>query len=696
LATEGERELRGGGRPRLTLAEAGGAAPLRFGDDPYIWASWLYYQEGMTQNDIAQTMGISRATVIAYLTEARERGIVNISIEPERLASLNLAQSLKSHFSLRDCFVIPNGANDQALADRVGAAGTMALRKYLKSGDILAVTSGRTVMAAGANLKLAGLQDVTVIQAIGGAIAKNRWSPARCASAIAAAINATCVNLSAPAIASTGEARAVMAAEPLVAEQLEILQRANKALFGIASLRLNASLYSDGVFDGADLQSYIDGDAVGVLAARFIDAWGQPVAGTLDDRVIGLSLDDLLRIDLRICVAGGFDKVPAILAALRRGYANVLVTDAATARGVLRADGGAELERRPTDRQSAKLRGREPRQFVKKLINEPDVVVEEMLDGAIRAHRAFLRPLASSRRALVALDGPRSGKVGLVIGGGSGHEPCFLGYVGRGLADAVAVGNIFSTPPPDPIFHCAQAVSGGAGVLFVYGNYVGDVMNFDMAAEIARDHGIETRSIVTTDDVASSPRESRESRRGVAGNIFVFKIAGAACDKGLSLDACEAVTRKANARSYTVGVALEPCSLPQTRRYNFEIGPDEIEIGMGIHGEPGVMRGSLATADEIVDMILDQIFSEMRPVTGESVAVLVNSLGGTPLMELYILYRRVEQRLTAKGVKVDMSLVGHYCTSIDMVGASISLLHLDRELQELLHHPCRTAFLQVG
>ena len=650
----------------------------------------------MTQSDIAQTMGVSRATIIAYLTEARERGIVNISIEPGRLASLTLAQSLKSHFNLRECFVIPNGVDDRSLCDRVGAAGALALRKFLKSGDTLAVTSGRTVMAAGTNLNLPGLQDMTVVQAIGGAIARNRWSPARCASTIATALNATCVNLSVPAIASSAEARAIMAAEPLVAEQLGILAHANKALFGIASLRLNASLYSDGVFDGADLQRYIDGDAVGVLAARFVDAWGQPVTGALDDRVIGMSLEDLLRVEIRICVAGGFDKVPAILAALRRGYPNVLVTDAATARGILRADEANESDRRVGDRPTVKPRTTQPREHVKKFINEPDDVVEEMLEGAIRAHRAFLRPLASSKRALVALDGPRLGKVGLVIGGGSGHEPCFLGYVGKGLADAVAVGNIFSTPPPDPIFQCAQAVSGGAGVLLVYGNYVGDVMNFDMAAEIARDHGIETRSIVTTDDVASSPRENRDSRRGVAGNVFVFKIAGAACDKGWSLDVCEAVTRKANARTYTVGVALEPCSLPQTRRYNFEIGPNEIEIGMGIHGEPGVMRGELATADETVDMILDQIFAEMRPVSGDRVAVLVNSLGGTPLMELYILYRRVEQRLAAKGVEVDVSYVGHYCTSIDMVGASISLLHLDRELQELLHHPCRTAFLQVG
>jgi dihydroxyacetone kinase-like protein len=669
---------------------------LRFGDDSYVWASWLYYQEGMTQNDIARTMGISRATVIAYLNEARERGIVNISIEPARLASLTLAQSLKSHFGLRDCFVIPNNGDDSSLVDRLGEAGALVLRKFLRSGDTLAVSGGRTVMAVGTNLRISGLQDVTVVQASGGAIAKNRWSPARCASTIANAINATCVSLSAPAITSTAEARAIMAAEPLIAEQFEILLRTNKVLFGIASLRLNASLYSDGVFDGADLQRYFDGDAVGVLVSRFIDARGQLVVGTLDDRMIGLSLDDLLRIDLRICVAGGFDKMPAILAALRRGYPNVLVTDTATARGILRADGAKEFDHRAGDKQAIKQGTRQPRDHVKKFINEPEAVVEEMLDGAIRAHRAFLRPVATSKRALVALEGPRQGKVGLVIGGGSGHEPCFLGYVGKGLADAVAVGNIFSTPPPDPIFQCTQAVSGGAGVLLVYGNYVGDVMNFDMAAEIARDHGIETRSIVTTDDIASSPRENRDSRRGVAGNVFVFKIAGAACDKGWSLGVCEAVARKANARTYTVGVALEPCSLPQTRRYNFDIGPDEIEVGMGIHGEPGVMRGALASADATVDMILDRIFSEMRPASGDKVAVLVNSLGGTPLMELYILYRRVEQRLAAKGVDVDASFVGHYCTSIDMVGASISLLHLDRELQELLHHPCRTAFLQVG
>lgn len=283
-----------------------------------------------------------------------------------------------------------------------------------------------------------------------------------------------------------------------------------------------------------------------------------------------------------------------------------------------------------------------------------------------------------------------------MIGGGTGHEPCFLGYVGKGLADAVAIGNIFSSPPPTPILECAKASSGGEGVLFVYGNYAGDVMNFEMAAEMAQEQQIDVRTVLTTDDISSSPIEDREGRRGVAGNFFIFKIAGAACDKGLSLDACEAVTRKANDRTFTMGVALEPCSLPQTRRHNFEIGPDDIEFGMGIHGERGVTREKMMSADEITDRVMDRIFSEMKPVAGDRVAVLINSFGATPLMELYILFRRVEQRLSAKDIKIEANWVGHYCTSLDMVGASISILHLDQELTEMLNHPCDTFALKVG
>ena len=204
------------------------------------------------------------------------------------------------------------------------------------------------------------------------------------------------------------------------------------------------------------------------------------------------------------------------------------------------------------------------------------------------------------------------------------------------------------------------------------------------------------RTVLTTDDIASSPVEDREGRRGVAGNFFIFKIAGAACDRGLSLAACESVTRKANARTFTIGVALEPCSLPQTRRHNFEIGPNDIEIGMGIHGERGVVRDRMMPADEITDRVMDQIFAEMKAATGDRVAVLVNSFGATPMMELYILFRRVKQRLSAKGIKIEANWVGHYCTSLDMVGASISILHLDEELTELLRHPCDTVALRMN
>ena len=283
-----------------------------------------------------------------------------------------------------------------------------------------------------------------------------------------------------------------------------------------------------------------------------------------------------------------------------------------------------------------------------------------------------------------------------MIGGGSGHEPTFVGFVGRGLADAAAVGNVFASPPPDPILECTHAVSGGAGVLYMYGNYAGDVMNFDMAAEMAAMEDIEVRTVLTTDDVASAPRDRRQSRRGVAGNFFIFKAAGAACDLMLPLDEVERVARKANDRTFTMGVALAPCSLPQTRRPNFEIGEDEMEIGMGIHGEPGVARGPLKPADEIVDEMMDRILGEMAAAAGDRVAVLVNGLGSTPLMELYIMNRRVRQRLDAAGLGVHATWVGNWCTSLEMAGASVTCMHLDAELATMLDHPCDCAMFRVG
>ena len=318
----------------------------------------------------------------------------------------------------------------------------------------------------------------------------------------------------------------------------------------------------------------------------------------------------------------------------------------------------------------------------KKLINDGARAVEEMLEGILAAHPNHLYAVRGSPRSIIAKRGPRPGKVGLVIGGGSGHEPTFLGYVGKGLADACAVGNVFASPPPDPIIECAKAVNGGAGVLFMYGTYAGDIMNFDMAAEMLAMEDIEVRTVLSTDDVASAPRDQREKRRGVAGNFFIFKASGAACDKMLAFDECERIARKANDHTYTVGVALGPCSLPQTRKPNFEIGADEMEIGMGIHGEPGVQRGPLLPADAVVDDMLDRILAEMSPSRGDSVAVLVNSLGSTPAMELYIMNRRVAQRLADIGVRTHATWVGNYCTSLEMAGASVTLHHLDGELQD--------------
>ncbi|WP_081175078.1 bifunctional sugar-binding transcriptional regulator/dihydroxyacetone kinase subunit DhaK [Rhizobium rhizosphaerae] len=694
-----------GRSPRLVPAEAAGvgpaAVPLRYGDDPYVWACWLYYEESRTQSEIAEIMGISRATVNTYLAEARARGIVNIALEPERLGALSIAQALKRHFGLEDCLVVPGDDGARPLIDRLGVAGAQALGRLVQSGDTLAVAWGRTVLSVAGHIKRQAqdprLQDVTVVQATGGTRADIAYTPELCAAALARALGARLVHLAAPAIVSSPALRAGLMAEPLIADQFATLGRANKALFGISSLRPNSTIQTSGFFEDVSLQDYLAKNAVGGVAGRFIDAQGRPVAGPLDGRTIGIELSALAAIGLRIAVAGGFDKVPAILAALRGGYANVLVTDAATGRGILHAEGVSEGEAKARQRAEsagpAPLTG--PRTHIKKFLNKADHVVEEMLDGAVQAHAAHIRPIGGSNRALVARNGPRPGKVGLVIGGGTGHEPCFLGYVGRGLADAVAVGNIFSAPPPAPILACARAASGGAGVLFVYGNYAGDVMNFEMAAEMAEEDGIAVRTVLTTDDIASSPREDREGRRGVAGNVLIFKAAGAACERGLPLEACAALTARANARTYTMGVALEPCSLPQTRRHNFELSADEIEIGMGIHGERGVARDRMMSADAVVDRVMDGIFAEMEAKPGDRVAVLVNSFGATPLMELYILYRRVAQRLAAKRIVIARNWIGHYCTSLDMAGASISVMHLDEELEALLAAPCDTAFLKV-
>ena len=332
---------------------------------------------------------------------------------------------------------------------------------------------------------------------------------------------------------------------------------------------------------------------------------------------------------------------------------------------------------------------------MKKFVNDPAQFVPEFMKGIALANPDLLE-FTPEFQMIVRKSGPSNSKVSIVQGSGSGHEPAHVMAVGPGMLTGACQGAVFAAPPVDACYETIKACNSDAGVLVLVNNYQGDRMAWDMATEMAQAEGINVRQFWINDDVAVEDSLYTVGRRGVAGNFFVFKVAGAACDRGMTLDECEAVTRKANDRTYTVGVALESCSMPQTRRHNFEIGPEDMELGMGIHGEPGVSRERIRTADEIVDTIMDTIFREMKAEAGDRVAVLVNSFGATPQMELYILFRRVEQRLTAKNIVIEANWVGHYCTSLDMVGASISILHLDRQLTELLHHPCQSALLTIN
>ena len=331
-----------------------------------------------------------------------------------------------------------------------------------------------------------------------------------------------------------------------------------------------------------------------------------------------------------------------------------------------------------------------------KLINDPDRLIDDLIEGMISAHPNHLALEGDTGRAIVAIDGPRDGKVGIVVGGGSGHEPAFAGYVGRGLADAAPLGNIFASPSPSQIMDAGFAADGGAGVLFLYGNYTGDVMNFGMAEEGLAEHDVTARSFVVTDDIASAPPDRAHERRGIAGDFFVFKIAGAAADLGLSLDAVELAAQRANDATRTMGLALSACTLPHTGKANFRIPAGQMEIGMGIHGEPGIERISAESADSVADRLLSPIITELALSRGDSVAVLVNGLGSTTLLELYLLHRRTAAVLQDMGVAIHQSWVGEYCTSLDMGGASITIMKLNNDLTRWLEHPCDTPALRVG
>jgi len=327
---------------------------------------------------------------------------------------------------------------------------------------------------------------------------------------------------------------------------------------------------------------------------------------------------------------------------------------------------------------------------MQKILNDPEPFVDEMLDGILAAHPDQLR--RPSPRAIVRADAPVANKVGIATGGGSGHLPVFMGYVGRGLIDGAAIGNVFASPSSDDMLEVTRAVSGGAGVLYLYGNYGGDRLNFDLAAELAADEGIEVRTILGADDVASAPPDRAGTRRGIAGIFFLYKVAGAAAAAGASLDEVVAVTERAAAGTRTMGVALSPCTIPAAGVPTFELPEGQMEIGMGIHGEPGVRRGPLESADAIAHELTSAILADLPYRRGDQVGVLVNGLGATPKEELYILYRSVAGILDEEGIRVHRVWVGEYATSLEMAGASLTLIRLDDELRGLLDAPAATPF----
>ncbi|MFC3885604.1 dihydroxyacetone kinase subunit DhaK [Bacillus songklensis] len=329
---------------------------------------------------------------------------------------------------------------------------------------------------------------------------------------------------------------------------------------------------------------------------------------------------------------------------------------------------------------------------MKKFINDPEKVVDEMLEGLLLAHPDQLKSVRADNRALVRADGPVKGKVAIATGGGSGHLPLFLGYVGKGMLNGVAVGDIFASPSSQQMLDVTRAIHGGEGVLYIYGNYGGDVMNFDMAAELADIEGIRVETVVATDDVASMPKGEEDKRRGVAGMFYLYKLAAAKAETGASLEEVKRIAEKANKNVRTMGVALSPCILPAVGRPTFEIGEGEMEIGMGIHGEPGIQRGQIESADDVAKSLISSILRDLPIQRGSDVSILINGLGATPLEELYIIYRAVHKLLEEKGINVYKRYIGEFATSMEMAGLSVSVLKLDDELKELLDAPFVTPF----
>ena len=327
---------------------------------------------------------------------------------------------------------------------------------------------------------------------------------------------------------------------------------------------------------------------------------------------------------------------------------------------------------------------------MKKIINAPENYTDEMLQGIYAAHPDKVKCTADDLRCF-CIANKKPGKVAIITGGGTGHLPLFLGYVGEGLIDGCGVGGVFQSPSAEQIYNIAKEVEAGAGVLFLYGNYTGDVMNFDMAAEMLDMDDIETRSITGADDVLSN--KNPEARRGVAGIFFMYKAAGAKADQMGTLDEVLAAAKKAGDNVRTVGFALTPSIVPEVGHANFELGENEMAFGMGIHGEPGVWNGPIKTADELAEESVREILDDMPLAEGDEVAVLINGLGATSIEELYILNNSVRKQLEAKGIKVYRSWTGEYATSMEMMGASISICKVDDELKGYFDYPVDTPFI---
>lgn len=332
---------------------------------------------------------------------------------------------------------------------------------------------------------------------------------------------------------------------------------------------------------------------------------------------------------------------------------------------------------------------------MKKLINKPEDVVKESLQGVAAAHSDLVKVLYNPN-IVVRADAPVKGKVGVISGGGSGHEPMHGGFVGMGMLDAACPGDVFTSPTPDQMEAATKAVNGGAGVLHIVKNYTGDVMNFEMAAELCQAEGIEVVAVVTNDDVAVQDSLYTAGRRGVGITVLAEKICGAAAEKGMNLQQVADICRKVNGQGRSMGMALTSCAVPAAGKPTFDIGDDEMEIGIGIHGEPGRKRLKMQSADEITEMMAEAILSDLPFKSGDSVIAMVNGMGGTPLIELYVIFNKLNQICQGKGVKIARQLIGNYITSLEMQGCSITLLKTDDELTALWDAPVHTPALRWG